>query len=99
MTGDDRIYDNAITNLETLDVLANLLNDSSEFMPQDGGVRDPIMKFASINVQIGTADTCEADCNQHLVWSNARVRRIAYPNVTIIVKDACLHINSYPIPN
>jgi hypothetical protein len=72
-------------------ILANLLNDSAKFVPRDGRVRDPIVKLAAVDVEIGTTDARVAGRDQHFVRSDARVGRVAHAYVSIVVEDARFH--------
>ncbi len=93
-TGDDRINHNSVANLETVYILANFLDDSTKFMPQDGRILDPAVKLAAVDVQIGATDTRVTGCHQHFIRLDLRIGSVTEQDISIVVDDACFHFTT-----
>ena len=89
MIGSD---DDAIAGLEALHILADLPDDAPKLVAQNGGIGNPAVKLAAVDVQIGAADARTAGFHQHLIRPDVRIGRVADAYVSIVIKDGCFHI-------
>jgi hypothetical protein len=88
---DDGVDNHPVAHLEPAHVFADLRYDPSEFMPLDGGKLDPAVKLAAVYVDIGTADAGVPGLDEHLVWLDGRLGRVAQTNISVVVKNTGFH--------
>jgi hypothetical protein len=94
MTGNDRVYDDPVACFEAMHILPNLDDQAPELMPLHGGITNPILELAPIDVQVRAADPGSVRFQQHLIRIDLRFRHFSHAHIFWTVKNTSFHFVS-----